>query len=193
MNRALVLSALFAAASTMAIASPANAAGECPSLGLSPDCSVVITINANGSNTITLTGIGPYDGSEDSLVGVVNNGLTPLMSLFLSGPSIFGFDGDGAGLLAAGGPFGPTGYEGPNTSFTVVDANSGTVNFLGGGIPTGGTAWFSLEEDLSAAGVPITIGAVPEPTTWMTMLLGFGAIGGAVRFRRRSTKVPSIL
>jgi hypothetical protein len=187
MNRGLVLSALVAAASTMAMASPANAAGECPSLGLSPDCSVVITINADGSNTITLTGIGPYDGAEDSLVGVVNNGLTPLMSLFLSGNDIFGFDGDGAGLLAAGGPFGPTGYEGPNTSFSVVNNDSGTV-FFTGGLPSGGIAWFSLEEDLSAAGVPITIGAVPEPTTWMTMLLGFGAIGGAVRFRRRSKK-----
>jgi len=187
MKRALVLSALVAA-STMAIASPANAANECPSLGLSSDCSVVITINANGSNTITLTGIGPYDGSEDSLVGVVNNGLTPLMSLFLSGNDIFGFDGDGAGLLAAGGPFGPTGYEGPNTSFSIVNSDSGTV-FFTGGLASGATAWFSLEEDLSAAGAPITIGAVPEPTTWMTMLLGFGAIGGAVRFRRRSKKV----
>ena len=188
MNRGLVLSALVAAASTMAMASPAYAAGECPSLGLSPDCSVVITINADGSNTITLTGIGPYDGAEDSLVGVVNNGPTPLVSLFLSGNDIFGFDGDGAGALAAGGPFGPTGYEGPNTSFSVVNNDSGTV-FFTGGLPTGATAWFSLEEDLSTAGVPITIGAVPEPTTWMTMLLGFGAIGGAVRFRRRSKKV----
>lgn len=29
--------------------------------------------------------------------------------------------------------------------------------------------------------------AVPEPATWATMLLGFGAIGGAIRYRRRRT------
>lgn len=30
------------------------------------------------------------------------------------------------------------------------------------------------------------VGAVPEPTTWATMLLGFGLIGGAMRARRRN-------
>lgn len=28
-------------------------------------------------------------------------------------------------------------------------------------------------------------GVVPEPATWMTMLLGFGLVGAAIRFRRR--------
>lgn len=32
-------------------------------------------------------------------------------------------------------------------------------------------------------------GVVPEPATWAMMLVGFGMIGGAVRYRRRSTKV----
>ena len=31
--------------------------------------------------------------------------------------------------------------------------------------------------------LPPTNGAVPEPATWMMMLLGFGLIGGAVRRR----------
>jgi hypothetical protein len=39
---------------------------------------------------------------------------------------------------------------------------------------------------LSAHGI---IHAVPEPATWLTMLLGFGLVGGALRFRRdQSTK-----
>jgi hypothetical protein len=29
---------------------------------------------------------------------------------------------------------------------------------------------------------------VPEPATWMSMLLGFALIGGALRFRRASSK-----
>ncbi len=31
--------------------------------------------------------------------------------------------------------------------------------------------------------------AVPEPATWAMMLLGFGLVGGAVRYRRRSTGI----
>jgi hypothetical protein len=30
---------------------------------------------------------------------------------------------------------------------------------------------------------------VPEPATWAMMLVGFGMIGAASRYRRRSTKV----
>ncbi len=31
-------------------------------------------------------------------------------------------------------------------------------------------------------------GAVPEPATWMMMMVGFGFVAGAARYRRRSTK-----
>lgn len=31
-----------------------------------------------------------------------------------------------------------------------------------------------------------TVAAVPEPTTWAMMLLGFGMVAGAARYRRRS-------
>lgn len=34
---------------------------------------------------------------------------------------------------------------------------------------------------------PRVTGAVPEPTSWAMMLLGFGAVGGALRARRRGT------
>ncbi|UYY76077.1 NF038122 family metalloprotease [Sphingomonas sp. R1] len=32
-------------------------------------------------------------------------------------------------------------------------------------------------------------GAVPEPTSWMMLILGFGAVGGAMRYRSRKTQV----
>ncbi|RYD26540.1 MAG: DUF4394 domain-containing protein [Lysobacteraceae bacterium] len=35
----------------------------------------------------------------------------------------------------------------------------------------------------------IAISAVPEPTTWAMMLLGFGMVAAATRYRRRSTSV----
>jgi hypothetical protein len=35
--------------------------------------------------------------------------------------------------------------------------------------------------------VRVTVTPTPEPGTWMTMLLGFGAAGMAMRYRRRKT------
>jgi N-acetylmuramoyl-L-alanine amidase len=60
----------------------------------------------------------------------------------LTGSDIFGFDGDGVGAFI--GNLGPTGYEGPGTSFSKIDANHGTVNFTSG-LDDKGFIWFSLE------------------------------------------------
>lgn len=187
MKKALILSALTGAAA-FALASSASAVptGVCPTIGFSSDCSVVITIQPGGSILIETTGVGPFDNSEDSLVGVVNNSGGTITSLAISGSNIFGFDGDGLAAFPGGGTFGTTGYEGPNTSFTITDTNNGFVNFLNGGLLDGQTAYFSLEENLAAGGVPITVGsAAPEPATWAMMILGFGMAGVAFRRRKR--------
>jgi hypothetical protein len=61
-----------------------------------------------------------------------------------------------------------------------TDQQSGTVNFLAGGIaPNGGTSWFSLEEPPSA--FPET----PEPTTFV--LLGTGLVFLRIRKLRKQT------
>lgn len=192
MKKALILSALTGAAA-FALASSASAVptGVCPAIGSSSDCSVVITIQPGGSILIETTGVGPFDNSEDSLVGVVNNSGGTITSLAISGSNIFGFDGDGLAAFPGGGTFGTTGYEGPNTSFTITDTNNGFVNFLNGGLLDGQTAYFSLEENLAAGGVPITVGsAAPEPATWAMMILGFGMAG--VAFRRRKQRQLAI-
>jgi hypothetical protein len=193
MKKALIVSAL-AGAAAFAMASSANAVpptGVCPTIGASTDCSVVITIQPGGSILIETTGVGPFDNSEDSLVGVVNNSGGTITSLAISGSNIFGFDGDGLAAFTGGGTYGPTGYEGPNTSFTITDTNNGFVNFLNGGLLDGQTAYFSLEENLAAGGVPITVGsAAPEPATWAMMILGFGMAG--VAFRRRKQRQIAI-
>jgi len=43
--------------------------------------------------------------------------------------------------------------------------------------------YFTLSQSAPTGSAPI--GAVPEPATWAMMIIGFGAIGGAMRFRRR--------
>src|SRR5437764_10015059 len=67
---------------------------QCPAIGLDTGCAVLITINADGSITTTDDpSQGPYDGVEDTLVGVQNNSSTPLRQLDLSSSlPIFGFE-----------------------------------------------------------------------------------------------------
>ncbi|WP_294395006.1 FxDxF family PEP-CTERM protein [uncultured Sphingomonas sp.] len=56
----------------------------------------------------------------------------------------------------------------------LLDAGSYTLNI--GGFSFGSAQY----------GGNTTVAAVPEAATWMTMLVGFGAIGGAIRARRSS-------
>lgn len=43
----------------------------------------------------------------------------------------------------------------------------------------------SLDLRFGAGGSPTTLSAVPEPASWAMLLVGFGAIGGALRSRRQ--------
>lgn len=139
-------------------------------------CNVLITFNANGSVTTVIENANPYDGVEDTLVGVVNNTGGAISSFVLTGTAanaLFGFDGDGACAGGGGqyesaanckGATDPNGYGGPGVTFTGINAalTSGTVDFAGGIGAHGGTSWFSLEEPPS---LNIRVGGVPEPSS----------------------------
>jgi hypothetical protein len=118
--------------------------GTFPSFGQSSGPSVIITFGPNGAVSTTNTGVGPFDGTEDTMVGVRNNSGHTIFALPLTGsPDIFDFDGDG--IQTFGSPAtGTTGYEGPGTTFSNISGGTGTVNFTGG-LPTGFQAYFSLE------------------------------------------------
>ena len=62
---------------------------------------------------------------------------------------------------------------GPNLS----DGFDGTGSFGGRS-----THWAFDVLNVNSAVVP---GGVPEPSTWLMMILGFGAIGGMMRTKRR--------
>jgi hypothetical protein len=155
-------------------ASPSTSApfNECPAAGGDTGCAVLIVLNSDGTVTIkTDNNQDPYDGSDDTLVGVLNNSGFPLSSIVLSSPSldIFGFDGDGVcsngfkntwevsgSDVTNSCPYGSTGYEGPNTSYSNISGNkqSGTVNFTNG-LANGANLFFSLENKLNGASFSI--------------------------------------
>jgi N-acetylmuramoyl-L-alanine amidase len=109
---------------------------QCPPIGLSAGCAFLITINPDGSLTFQSDpSIPPFDGVEDELIGILNRSGATVYGISLSGPGIFGFDGDGANS---------GNYAGPGTSFSLIDTNSGAVNFTNG-LQDGGSLWFSLE------------------------------------------------
>ena len=70
---------------------------ECPPVYENSGCQFLITVSNGGETVVQDPNQGPYEGSDDSLIGVVNNSSSPIYELPLSVPSsdLFGFDGDG--------------------------------------------------------------------------------------------------
>jgi hypothetical protein len=151
-----------------------------------------ITVTNSGT-TVAGPLAGPYDGADDTAIDVFNNSSGVLPSINISSSlDIFGFDGDGISTYVAA-PTGPTGYEGPGTSFANITGENfdgvdgfgqtapvetGTVVFAGGLAP-GATAYFSLEEDLaSASGTPITVTTgTPLPAPALMGAVGILGLG----------------
>jgi hypothetical protein len=145
-----------------AATSPARPFMECPAIGASPSCEILLVVNAD--NTVSVVGdpsVGTFDGSDDTLVGIINDSTAAVKAVTVSGPGsdLSGFDGDGicsgdygAWTGSTGCPYGPKGYEGPGTSFVTDPSlpDSAEVDFAGGLAP-GKTAYFSLEGALTSA------------------------------------------
>jgi hypothetical protein len=156
---------------------------------------VLYTINADGSvTTSTNPSQGPYEGADDTLVGVQNNSGGFLKSLVLSGTDIFGFEGDGAcageyisGTLAPGTYTPPSGcnFTGP-TSGTGTN-ECATPSAAGGDGPTPGTyegpgVCFNVSTDNSGTilfGEPGNLGIATGNSTWFSLEGPPSAAGGA--------------
>ena len=197
-SRLLMASTVIAGASLALIpAVQAAPTGPCPA-SINAACDLIITFNADGSVVTSGTG-GSSIGGEDAVIGVVNNSGATVSSFAVNGQGsdIFGFDSDGIDFYTGIGPVAgnpdTTTYGGPNGYFTGITTDSagneiGTVNFVGG-IASGSTDYFSLEEAINISAPPIitppTPSPVPEPTSLAVLsasLLGLGMMFG----RRRS-------
>lgn len=118
--------------------------------------------------------VGPYDGADDTLVGVVNNSRSsvPAITVTGKGTGLSLLDGDGLCTFVSGGcPYGPTGYEGPGTTLVTNPAlpDSAEVDFSGTGLARGASTYFSLEGDLTAAQVVAVRGALEPKNATLTL------------------------
>ncbi len=118
----------------------------------------------NGYTYQTITGItGTFNGSQ--ITGLAN--VTGSNNLFyLTGP--FFVDGNGLGFSTAAGS--------AVNLFVTTDTR---YRLNAGGLSTG----------FVTASATAATAAVPEPATWAMMIGGFGAVGGAMRYRRRKVSV----
>ena len=183
------------------VATPARADGDVCSAATSRTCGVTITITGtSGHLTATIVGGGEgsaYDGSEDELVGIINNSSAAVGAIVLSGPDAFGFEtgdaNDGAcvffGLGTVARPCGPTGYEGVNNlglnnTFVGIstDLSTGKVLFTTP-LAAGASTWFSLES------TPTSVVAIGEAKTLTASATAFpfGPVTGSGPFTENAT------
>ncbi len=179
------------------------AAPVCPSTsGTTTDCGYVLTINSDESLTgAEVPGAAPYDGSDDALIGLVNNSSSVYNGSFTlsgsgNGGGLFAFDGDGiCGYVPASycsTAAASTGYEGPLNTFSnitsAVDSeDTGTVNVTG--LVAGASTFFSLEgspSSINSGGGPVIVGSSPEPSTITTLGVGLVGLVYAAKRRRRT-------
>jgi hypothetical protein len=173
MAAAITVGLVFGLGSAVAVkpaSIPAPRITRCPAVGQSPGCEILLVVNSDGTvNVKAGPPVGRFDG-DDTLVGIVNDSHQAVHAVTVTEPGsdLSGFDGGGicgrdhgSWAGSADCPFGPTGYEGPGTSFVTDPSlpDSAQINFTNGLAPDK-SAYFSLKGALTSARFTAVRGAL---------------------------------
>jgi hypothetical protein len=98
MRRIAVLVGACAALAILCI-SPAGASAaftQCPAIDLNSGCQFLVNVTDAETTIESDPSLGPYEGADDALIGIVNNSSKPITSIKLAAENeLFGFEGDG--------------------------------------------------------------------------------------------------
>ncbi|MBU3079499.1 PEPxxWA-CTERM sorting domain-containing protein [Sphingomonas quercus] len=134
----------------------------------------------NNSNAVytadALAALGLNGASLQSAIQSVGSGYTP--TSFTTGGNLYG--DIYVGLHFGGGKGKNAGYLANDTVYLHILADAGGVSAIAA---NSGKAYSGGY--LFASGAPTT-SAVPEPATWVMLMLGFGLVGATVRGRRKA-------
>jgi hypothetical protein len=154
------------------------------------------SLSPNGGNFMGLDGDPVANGPLEQTIGGLIVGDKYELSFYWAGTELSNRTGFGTIQLTGslgGDPFATTPYPNSNGAGTpgsfsgwlpvnltfTANSTSELLSFLAVGTPSGNLPPFALLD-----GVSLT--AVPEPSTWAMMLLGFGGLGYAAYRRRRT-------
>jgi hypothetical protein len=99
----LVVTAAVCAAWLAPSSASAALYSQCPPVYKDTGCQFLVTVTNGGETIAEDSTQGPYEGSDDALVGVQNNSSSPITSIHLSAEDeLFGFEGDGICSPGAG-------------------------------------------------------------------------------------------
>lgn len=189
MSGAMKHLALLVAAAGSTACAPAVAASftgqfsnDTPTPVSNPSCAsgqVYVSFNPSNSTATGTSNLGAFGPSQSHC-------LTPGQAYV----GVFSFD-FAAGDMFSGTTTGymtPTDTVGVFNSFVTYMVSGGTGRFVGATGTINGIGLLDRRparplNDLTLSGT-LDLAAVPEPATWTLMILGFGAVSGAVRSKR---------
>ena len=142
--------------------------------------------NAEGNRSIDLSGSGPGGIMQtfDTIVGVTYN-----VQFMLAGNPDGGPQTKVLSTVASGNLPQINSFNIANSTLSDMKWIPVTYSFVAGADTTTLAFTSGTQTAFGPALDAVSVTAVPEPTTWALMLVGFGLIGGVMRRTRRHTTV----
>jgi len=159
---------------------------QCPAVGLDASCQFLINVTDAETTIEADSTQGPYEGSDDALIGIVNNSSKPISSIKLSAEDeLFGFENDGicSTLITKQAPgcvvlpFNSEGGKEPNAGKECPPA-TGNCGFPR---PEGEPAGVTFPTGVQAVGQQAngdSVSGYEGPTSWYTSIETLGSFTG---------------